>query len=793
MLWVHASNAARVEQGYRDIAEQAKISGWNDSKGNIFHLVNNWLQTEKKVKWALILDNAEDALLFEHHITGENTQANNSSDGPTYLLSAYLPQSENGSVLITSRNKSVALNLVEESEVLMIEPMNESDALALLEKKLGESIDKDDAVELIAALEFMPLAIIQAAAYIRQRGSRSSIREYLKQFYKNDQTKINLLNGEAGHLRRDPEAENPIMITWQISFDHILKARNSAADLLSLMSFFHRQGIPETLLKNQNEAENVSRGAESETGEGVADGEYALDNKDGDRKYDSDENTKTVSVSGIDDEFETNILTLRDYSFITVSVDGTIFEMHGLVQLAIRKWLEARGQLEQSKQKFIKNLCAEFPTTGNYDNWMKCQMLFPHVKSAEAQQPVSGDSLWEWAVIMSRAAYYLLTKGAFANAETMALKGIRNMKQIHGREHEETLVCMHTLSMIYDSQGRWKEAENLLNEVIELKKKVFGPEHVETASSMFNIASTYRQQGRWNEAESLQVQVMNINIKVLGTEHSHTLHSMNNLAMTYIDQGRWKEAETLQIQVMNTHTALRGTDHPFTLTSMNNLALNYSKQGRWKESETLQEQVMNTQTRVLGDEHPNSLTTMNNLAWTYRNQQQLEKAEALQMKVLSVQTRVLGNEHPSTLINLNNLALTYESQQRWQEAEALHLHVLNTHKRLLGIDHPHTMISMNRLASTYWNQWRLDEAEELQTQVLDMRKETMGVEHPDTLISMNNLAHTYKAQGRLREAIAMLSECDELQTRKLGLQHPHTQNSRRDLEQWLEEMRNLAS
>ena len=50
--------------------------------------------------------------------------------------------------------------------------------------------------------------------------------------------------------------------------------------------------------------------------------------------------------------------------------------MHGLVQLATRKWLEAHGQLEKWKQQFIRNLDAELPT-GEYENWAKCQAAFP--------------------------------------------------------------------------------------------------------------------------------------------------------------------------------------------------------------------------------------------------------------------------------------------------------------------------------------------------------------------------------------------------------------------------------
>ena len=43
MLWVHASNAARFEQSFRDIADRAKIARRRDPQANIFKLVHNWL------------------------------------------------------------------------------------------------------------------------------------------------------------------------------------------------------------------------------------------------------------------------------------------------------------------------------------------------------------------------------------------------------------------------------------------------------------------------------------------------------------------------------------------------------------------------------------------------------------------------------------------------------------------------------------------------------------------------------------------------------------------------------
>ncbi|KAH8805208.1 hypothetical protein F5884DRAFT_859817 [Xylogone sp. PMI_703] len=59
VFWIHASNAARFEQSFRDIAECAEIYGRQNPKANIFQLVHHWLHDNKR-EWMLILDNVDD-------------------------------------------------------------------------------------------------------------------------------------------------------------------------------------------------------------------------------------------------------------------------------------------------------------------------------------------------------------------------------------------------------------------------------------------------------------------------------------------------------------------------------------------------------------------------------------------------------------------------------------------------------------------------------------------------------------------------------------------------------------
>ncbi|KAF2008302.1 hypothetical protein BU24DRAFT_138403, partial [Aaosphaeria arxii CBS 175.79] len=173
VLWAHASNAVRLEQSFRDIADRVKISGRQDPQVNIFKLVHDWL-CDSKQPWLLVLDNVDDAsFLLEAQPASSKTAAR--------PLREYLPYCEHGSILVTTRNKEAALQLVEQRNIITLDPMDEAQSLTLLARKLGAQADKSDGAklaeltELAAALEYMPLAITQAAAYISQRAPLCSV------------------------------------------------------------------------------------------------------------------------------------------------------------------------------------------------------------------------------------------------------------------------------------------------------------------------------------------------------------------------------------------------------------------------------------------------------------------------------------------------------------------------------------------------------------------------------------------------------------------------------------------
>ena len=442
VFWVHASSTARFEEGYRKIAQRVKISGWDNPEANILQLVNNWLCNEANGQWFMVMDNADDASVFLLPVD-DKIGTNSNKAALSEALSKYLPQSQNGSILVTSRSQDAAFRITGDTrDIIPVDPMDERVAVDLLRKKLQGDFNENDAKRLLHALDYMPLAITQAAAFISQRSPHTTISKYLQDLQKSDTDRARLLNKHVTDTRRDGKASNSIITTWQISFENICKERPSASQLLSLMCLFDQQGIPKSLLNGRyqelNEIEDDS-----------------------------------------EDDFEDDIYTLCSYSLIGTDADATEFEMHQLVQFSTKSWLELRGEAEKWKEKFIATMDEEFPL-GQYENWTKCQKLFPHVEKVLEYRPANQDYLQRWASILFNAGWYADEKGNYGIAEKMNKQAADVYKKALGPEHPSTLNSMDNLALTYWNQGRWKEAEELQVRVMETRKTVLGQEHPDT-------------------------------------------------------------------------------------------------------------------------------------------------------------------------------------------------------------------------------------------------------------------------------------------------------------------------
>lgn len=527
-----------------------------------------WLSEPTTEQWLMILDNADDPDVFFTKQESSEMEVE-----PTRPLISYLPEVSQGSILITTRDSRMGKRLGSKGTPVVVGYMDLQEGQELLRSQLdqADSLNFEDSKALIDALGYIPLAITQAAAFIEQ--NNRTIVEYLEILNAKDSDLQDLLQEDSGDLRRDSESQNSVFRTWKLSFDLIEKQKPRAAEMLSLMSVFDRQGIPRRLLQAEI-----------------------------DRSVDT-----TIALG-----------TLQAYSLISRQAGAEKYDMHRLIQLATQKWIQIQGISDEWQERALNRLYEVFPKDSrHFESWIRCDLLLPHVQRILENDYRNEESLLRKANLLSRLGDFDYAQGRFEAASIRHSVALDLVRNIRGIEDHDTLTIMDCLAAAYQNQGRWKEAEKLQLQVLETRSRVLQVDDEDTLTIMNNLAINYAYQGRWEEAEKLQIQVMETRIRLLKAEHPDTLTSINNLALTYRRQGRLKEAEKLQLRVLETRSKVLKAEHPDTLTSMGNLAFTYWSQDRHSEAIELMKDAVDLRTKHIGANHPYTLAAVEALKeWT---------------------------------------------------------------------------------------------------------------------------------------------------------------------------------
>jgi hypothetical protein len=211
VFWVYAASAARFDQAYKDIARKIKLPRVDDPDADVCELVSDWLSEDDSGQWLMILDNADNPDLFFWPVDSEASNPVGMTKKP---LIDYLPRTLNSkqSLVITSRNRQLGEDLSHGERCIEILPFTLQEARALLQLRAGKIADSWsdlDSETLLEVLGCIPLAISQAAAFMRR--NRRSLQEYLEIFERDEQNLKDCLRTELQDHRRERGFPNSIV------------------------------------------------------------------------------------------------------------------------------------------------------------------------------------------------------------------------------------------------------------------------------------------------------------------------------------------------------------------------------------------------------------------------------------------------------------------------------------------------------------------------------------------------------------------------------------------------------
>ena len=411
--------------------------------------------------------------------------------------------------------------------------------------------DAEGFSDLMAALDGLTLAIVQAGAYLREN-KLESFADYLAALTHRLGTKA------IGAKNSDDDL---VSATFMPSIEKAEEDAPGAYGLLMSTAFYAPDDIPLAILTEEPESDETKAAANA----------------------------------------------LLRYSLVTQGSEseahGASLSLHRILQDVLRAQLEGEakeGLLKLSAERLIVKVPND---PDDVRDWPQIMPLAPHVSALSGfdKAAVGGDAL---SRCLNQTAMFYRSRASYAVAEPLYRRALEIFEAVYGPDHPTVATGLNNLALLLKGTNRLDEAEPLYRRCIEIWESSLGADHPNIASGLNNLAGLLLATNRLDEAEPLYRRCIEIWESSLGADHPNVASGLNNLAGLLEATNRLDEAEPLYRRALEIDEANYGPDHPEVATDLNNLAVLLAQTRRASEALPLARRAHEIRAASLPEGHP---------------------------------------------------------------------------------------------------------------------------------------------------------------------------------------------
>ena len=710
MLWVYGGNIARYYQGYKRIAQLLEIEGWDDPAASILELVCDWFSGTKS-DYLLVIDNADNV---EHWWPGMY-KTTGSLGNPSVNFSDYIPKDTvNSHILITTRDSRVARPHVSNAATLAVEPMTKDEAKVLLRSKLerkdfGREEDTK-ASNLLEELDYIPLAISQAAAFIMQnRDKGTTIANYVDALRGGEADEF--LHEELHDTRRHMDSANSVARTWLLSYKKIEQQKPRAAELLCFLAMFDRQSIPMFILKLP--------------------------------------------------ELITSLGVLQAFNLVTSRAGSQSFQIHRLVQRFVHILLQRNGTLQKWQAKALACVSEDYPTEIGVAEWPICDALAPHVHVLTGYRYETTEARLDLAHLLCWAADFDIERGMYKQALRRARQSLELFTELVDRRDERLVASTWLYGRLryYEAQSTadLDAAAGLLERSLKTSKYP----SLNYAESAFELAHLYYDQCNQDRCLKMGKASYECWAKLEGPNSVRTLDNLHDYALELAMLGKEADGIAMWQEILDRCPASDAAENTKTVFKGRSIAGIAEFQGDSAVAEDFYAKLITICEGMYHPDHVHVFDYRLSHAEQVMRQGRLDEAIALSEAILGRCDNT--SEWRIRASCLQTIAECHRLSGDYNKELLNRQDTLELHERKLGPNHKETVDATEALADCFVNKHQPHRAMDLYVRLVAWRTSNLGKCHADTVRAVEclgichaNMGHALEAETAYIEAIDRL-------------------------------------
>lgn len=682
VAWIVAEEPGQVVAGLDNLAEAVGIRGGIQDAERAATAARQWLEQLPEPA-LLVLDNVVDP----------------------DEVARWLPRAGRTRTLITSTVRSVS----HLGSAVDIGVFTHAEALMFLQERTG--LVQDTAADrLVADLGHLPLALAQAAWFIRTQGlTFAEYRERFRSF-------------QAGQsMLRVPGEPYPTGMAEALS----LAVAQAATGRNSL---------------------TVRRGIEL----------LALLSPSGVHR----QHVRAMMPERRITEVDAAIGRMTEASVVTLSLDGGTVLMHRLVQRVVRDRLHRGRRLGARIEEAAAGLRGMVPEPyGGLRSEGADRALPDHVAALwAAAEPLGDDALRGLLDLRRSAVFHLATLNELERATRLGQEVLTDHERLLPPQDDETLAAVEALDHAYMQANQFDRAVALCRRSLDDCRAAFGGDDPRTLVAVNRLGFTLECSGHLDEALSLHTTNLADCLRVNGEYDQTALKAQINIASTLRSRGDNERALGVFEKNVADNERVMGDDHPSTANARGELARMYERVGRPAEALAQYELVLAALPHLYPPNHQTHLWWGRYQALALQSSGRTDEAIEKLTLLLRKSEQQLGADHPESLCIRIFLARAHLAARDYSEALLLFQACAADRERVFGPDNPATLNARRNLGLAFLAAGRRSRGTACLKAVLVDYERVLGIHHPYTEGARRNLAqaHTtsrYLLRGRARSPV----------------------------------------
>ncbi len=628
VLWINAQTSNSINDSYDELARILKLSVTDLNSEAVKKLVHNELLDKHKVNRILfILDN----------ISKEN-------EIRKYLieLGKQWPIDAKTHVLITSRSQHWTKSF------LILDIFTPPEAYSFVMQHLSHE-KREDIIKLVELLHYYPLALGQAAKYIKQH---TNIADYISLYTSKQQQYLNKLN-VSGYKET----------LWNTMSISLLELSNNAKEILYISSYLETDNIQLEFFSKLSLGKRVAA-----------------------------------------------IKELRDHSFIIMTNHRTSFKMHVLLQEVIRIMIK-NNSIWLDRAIMLAGEGAVAFDVNNKLTWNKVRKWLPHITSLYKYMEKRVDTaelLHKYGIIAQHFGLYDLTHELFLDSlyikefiyknsshiqlieplnklgeVELKLANYDKAKEIYYRvlnikenyykspSHIELSDTLNDMGLIELRLGNYDEAKQFYQRAMKIKEVHYKDvNHIELANTLWSLGVMESRFGYYDKAKLLFQKVLNIKKSYYqNSENKKLFNVLNSIGLSELYSGHYVKAKNIFENILNEKN-YQETNDILIVYPLQNLALTEWSLGNFDKAKKMFQRVLKIKQEHYRDpKHILTASTLQGLGLVeFSSGNYTEAKELLELDLSIIKSHYKSSGHIALAISLYTLGLTEEALNNYDVA-----------------------------------------------------------------------------------------------------------------------------